>query len=91
MSVKVCELVKVESMSQFYQHMVHSLNLPQYMAHNLDALFDSLSADVEGPIFIYWPNHQVAFQQLGEDKVQRIINVFRDLQRMRPDFFVYLD
>lgn len=91
MSVKVCELNGIESMEQFYLTIAQSLELPSYFAPNLDALYDSLCTDVEGPVFIHWLNHQQDRLRLGETYFQNICAIFNALQEERSDFFVYFN
>lgn len=91
MSVKVCELQNIHSVAQFYHQLQTSLALEATFGQNLDALYDSLSTDIEGPIFIYWHHYREDAQRLGEKCFKAIQQVFEDIQAERPDFFVYMD
>lgn len=91
MSVKVCELHGITSVTQFYQTVVRALGLPPHFSHNLDALYDSLSTDVEGPIFIYWHQYAVDEQKIGSHGFAQIRAVLEQLADEREDFFIYFD
>ncbi len=53
-----------------------ALDFGPYYGRNLDALWDSLNYNVEGPIRIIWHDHAVSRHSLGEGLFGRILMVF---------------
>jgi len=47
--------------------LARDLCFPAYFGHNLDALFDVLTTDLEGPIVIEWRLTERAEAALGDD------------------------
>ena len=56
MSVKRSTLNGLQSLDGLYDQLTKQLKLPAHFGRNLDALWDVLSTDVEGPIEIVWKN-----------------------------------
>jgi ribonuclease inhibitor len=56
---------------------------------NLDALWDVLSADIEGPIEVLWDNPESSRLGMGRD-FDRILAVLKDVEKARKDFRVRL-
>ena len=56
---------------------------------NLDALWDVLSADIEGPIEVLWDNPESSRLVMGRD-FDRILAVLKDVEKARKDFRVRL-
>ena len=48
-----------------YAELARQLGLPGHFGANLDALWDALTGDVEGPIEIVWPDFPEACRSLG--------------------------
>ena len=66
------------------------LNLPPHFGHNLDALYDSLSTDVKGPIEIVWRRTTAAKARLGAD-FDAIVDVLRQVAAERGDLTLKLE
>ncbi|MCQ9328405.1 barstar family protein [Pelistega suis] len=87
---KVCVLDNIHSVAQVYDRLEEAFSLPEYFGRNFDALYDCLSADVEGPMEIRWVDYQQAACRLGEDVVDTLLNIFEDIQMEREDFKLVL-
>jgi ribonuclease inhibitor len=61
------------------------LDFPAHAAANLDALWDVLSAEVEGPFEIVWRDHARARAAFGPD-FERVASLLRQLAEERGDF-----
>jgi len=62
-----------------------SLALPKHFGRNLDALWDLLSADVEGPFEIVWKQADASKKAFGRD-FDRAVSLLRQLAEERDDF-----
>ncbi len=79
----------IHSLDDFYDEISRQLSLPAYFGRNLDALWDVLSTDVEGPVEITWRNAQASEQAMGED-FEKVLKVLKELEGEREDFKVIL-
>ncbi|MEK6699618.1 MAG: barstar family protein [Nitrospirota bacterium] len=79
----------IHSLDDFYDEISRQLSLPAYFGRNLDALWDVLSTDVEGPVEIFWRNARASKQALGED-FEKVLKVLKELEGEREDFKVIL-
>ena len=79
----------IRSLDDFYDELSRQLSLPAYFGRNLDALWDVLSTDVEGPIEIFWRNADASKQAMGED-FEKVLKVLKELEGEREDFKVIL-
>ena len=75
----------IHSLADIYDQISAQLSLPEHFGRNLDALWDVLSTDVEGPIEIVWKNADASRKALGPD-FERVQKVFRELKKKRGDF-----
>lgn len=75
----------IHSLDDFYDEISRQLSLPAYFGRNLDALWDVLSTEVEGPAEIVWQDAQTARQAMGED-FEKVIKVLKELEGQRDDF-----
>lgn len=66
------------------------LSFSSHFGYNLDALYDCLTTDVEGPIEIVWRRTKSAEQRLGAD-YGAILDVLRQVARERPDVTLKLE
>ncbi len=66
------------------------LGLPAHFGRNLDALWDSLTGDLEGPVEIIWRDHAAARRHLGADTFDRLVATLRQVERERTDFRLIL-
>ncbi|NLI83192.1 MAG: barstar family protein [Deltaproteobacteria bacterium] len=75
---------EVQSLEQFYDAIGSQLSLPEYFGHNLDALWDVLSTDVEGPVEIVWTQAGLSRQAMKED-FERLVAVLEEVVAERDD------
>lgn len=59
----------------FHLEFSRVFSLAPYYGHNLDALWDRLSTDIERPVVIVWMNSAESKKQMGE-VFDRIVGVF---------------
>lgn len=85
MSVSICELHHITSLEQFYDELTRQLQLPAHFGRNLDALYDSLSADVSGPFEIIWRDTEQSRQQLGTDLYATLLEILQSVAEERGD------
>ncbi len=92
MPMKRCVLdgTKIRSLDDFYDQLTQGLPLPQHFGRNLDALWDALSADVEGPFEIVWKNADASQKSMGKD-FERVVKVLREVEKEREDFKLKTD
>lgn len=64
----------IETMDDFYAIVKKKLSLPEYFGNNLDALWDSITGEIELPVFIELKN--LTLDKL--DKFELLINLFED-------------
>ena len=75
----------IRSLADLYDQLSAQLSLPEHFGRNLDALWDVLSVDLEGPFEIIWKNAKYSRKVLGPD-FERVLKVFRKLEEERDDF-----
>jgi ribonuclease inhibitor len=75
----------IHSLDEFYDEISGQLSLPAYFGRNLDALWDVLSTEVEGPTEIVWLNAEASRQAMGED-FEKVMKVLKELEGQRDDF-----
>ncbi len=87
MPVKTCTLdgTAIRSLDDLYDQLAARLPLPSHFGRNLDALWDVLATDIEGPFGITWKNADASRKAMGEDFL-RALNVLRDVEEERDDF-----
>ena len=76
---------KVRSLDVFYDEIARQLAFPVHFGRNLDALWDVLSADIEGPIEVVWESPDSSRIGMGRD-FDRIVAVLKDAEKARKDF-----
>lgn len=79
----------IHSLEEFYDEIARQLSLPSHFGRNLDALWDVLSAEVEGPVEIVWQNAKASREALGAD-YEKILNVLKEVEGQREDFKVII-
>jgi ribonuclease inhibitor len=79
----------IHSLDDFYDQLIQQLALPKQFGRNLDALWDVLSTDIEGPYEIVWHSSQSSRVMIGQD-FDRIIKIFHELESERNDFTLVL-
>ncbi len=89
MQVRHCRLEDIRSFDQLYDELVRQLAFPGHFGRNLDALWDMLCCDIEGPIEIDWPTAAADRAHLG-DKFEALRELFNDVVDERDDVTIRL-
>lgn len=58
---------QLRTRAEVIAHIARGLGAPDWFGHNLDALFDFLTTDAEGPIEIVWEVDEETRRALGAD------------------------
>jgi ribonuclease inhibitor len=77
---------RIDTLDDIYDEVERQLTLP-YFGRNLDALWDLLTRDVEGPVEILWRESDASRATLGPD-FDRLTALLREVAIERPDVFV---
>lgn len=85
MPVKRCVLRNVHSLAEIYDELARRLAFPAHFGRNLDALWDVLTGEVEGPFEIIWEDIDLARVGLGAD-FDRLIALLDEAAAEREDF-----
>ncbi|HOF04512.1 MAG TPA: barstar family protein [Syntrophales bacterium] len=80
----------IHSLSDLYDRLSIGLGLPEHFGRNLDALWDLLSADVEGPFAIVWKQADVSRKLMGRD-FERVVQLLQELEQERDDFTLKIE
>jgi ribonuclease inhibitor len=85
--VKRCRLDgrTIGSLDELYRQLSVRLAMPEHFGRNLDALWDVLSTDVEGPFEIEWKRADDSKKSMGKD-FDRALKLLRKLEKDRADF-----
>lgn len=83
--MKRCHLTDIRSTSRFYDELARQLDFPPHFGRNLDALWDTLTTDIEGPIEVVWEGAEHARAHLGKD-FSRLTDLLREVAAERGDF-----
>ncbi|GHD59047.1 barstar family protein [Jeongeupia chitinilytica] len=75
----------IRSMDDVYAQLARQLPLPAHFGRNLDALFDLLTADLEGSLTLNWPDAADARPYLGADRHAALLTTLRDAADERDD------
>lgn len=73
------------SVEAIYDRLAGPLGFPAHFGRNLDALYDTLTGDIAGPIEIVWRDHIASQRRLGII-YEELLRVLTDVARERPDF-----
>lgn len=79
-----CRLTGIRSLDQLYDELAHQLGFPRHFGRNLDALWDTLTTDVEGPLAIVWEDSDQAQACLGDDYA-RMVTLLEEVATERGD------
>ncbi len=87
MPVKKCTLngKDIRSVNDLYDQLSSQLSFPAHFGRNLDALWDVLSTDIEGPFEIEWKHAKDSKKTMGKD-FERVVKLLQELQEERDDF-----
>jgi ribonuclease inhibitor len=81
---------KIGSLADFHDRISILVKLPEHFGHNLDALWDVLATDVEGPFEIEWTHADISRKLMGKD-FDRVVELLRELEKDRDDFQLKID
>jgi len=81
---------RVSSLEDFYDELSRNLPLPEHFGRNLDALWDSLTGDVEGPFEIIWKHSALSRKRMGKE-YDAVLVLLHDLEAEREDFRLFLE
>lgn len=76
---------QISSLNDLYDQLSTGLSLPGHFGRNLDALWDVLSSDVEGPFEIRWKHAADSKKSMGKD-FDMAVKLLKDLEKERDDF-----
>ncbi|MFA7242254.1 MAG: barstar family protein [Sulfuricellaceae bacterium] len=82
--MKHCRLTDIRSLDQLYNELARQLGFPPHFGRNLDALWDVLTTDIEGPLEIVWENPELSRAGLGDDYA-RLVALFEEAAAERGD------
>jgi ribonuclease inhibitor len=80
----------IRSLEDLYDRISILIDLPKHFGRNLDALWDLLSTDVEGPFEIIWKQADNSKKSMGKD-FDRAVKLFQELEKERGDFKLKID
>ncbi len=75
----------IRSLDDFYTEISRVLNLPGYFGRNLDALWDVLTTEIEGPFDLIWEDSATSRVSMGKD-FEKISGLLKELEEERDDF-----
>jgi ribonuclease inhibitor len=76
---------KIASEADFHREIAAALKFPPHYGANLDALWDTLSTDVERPVFLTWVNAKKSTIAMPE-KFDVIVRLLRDVEEQDRSF-----
>ncbi|WP_293930746.1 barstar family protein [Iodobacter sp.] len=79
-------LKHLSKQADVYQQLAEQLDFSTDFVNNLDALYDELSGNLEGPIQITWQDGDEAKAALGREDYEALLAVFNDTMLERDDF-----
>ncbi len=85
-TVKLCVLDREQrTPAAIYAKLARDLDFPAHFGRNLDALWDLLTTEVEGPVRIVWRLDPGLRAELGEF-ADALAALFEEVARERQDF-----
>ncbi len=78
----------IRSLDDFYTEISRELCFPEYFGRNLDALWDVLTTDVEGPFELIWRDSAKSREAMGGEDFEKISDLLREVELERDDFHV---
>lgn len=82
--MKHCRLTNIRSLDQLYDELARQLGFPRHFGRNLDALWDVLTSDIEGPVEIVWEDQALSQASLG-DEYPRLVSLLEEVAAERGD------
>jgi ribonuclease inhibitor len=77
----------IRSLDDFYSQIAPKLRFPDYFGRNLDALWDVLTTDVQGPVELVWEESEDSKKSMGKD-FEKVSVLLKDVEKERGDFKV---
>ena len=77
----------VHSLEELYGELTRQLPFPRHFGNNLDALWDVLTTDIEGPVQIIWQGAELSRHAMGKD-FDRAVALLLRVSKERKDFKV---
>jgi ribonuclease inhibitor len=77
----------IRSVEEFYDEVARELHFPDHFGRNLDALWDVLTTDIEGPVELVWEDSADSRKSMGKD-FEKISSLLQDVAKERKDFHV---
>lgn len=89
---KICTIngQTVRTIDDLYDELSRQLHFPPHFGRNLDALWDVLSTDIEGPFSIVWQNFKTSKKTTKRD-FEQVINILKNLEDERDDFTLVIE
>jgi|GEM_PF-827319 ribonuclease inhibitor len=78
----------IENYDDFYIQIAQKLNLPDFFGNNLDALYDTLTANVEMPLEIEFVNMNLNQLEEFEDLLQTMEDAENEMDDFEFSFFL---
>jgi len=75
----------IRSLDDLYEQLACTLSFPRHFGRNLDALWDVLATDVQGPFEIVW-KHADASKKLMVGGFDQTVKLLQALEKERDDF-----
>jgi ribonuclease inhibitor len=89
MPMKSCHLADIRSLVQFYDEVARQLDFPDHFGRNLDALWDVLTNDIEGPLEIVWQDTALSQAAMGDDYA-KLVALLEEVAEERDDMALKL-
>lgn len=83
--MKRCRLTDIRTKDQFYEELARQLDFPPHFGRNLDALWDVLTADIEGPVEVVWEQADTSKAVMGND-FAKLAELLKEVAAERGDF-----
>jgi ribonuclease inhibitor len=79
----------INCMADFYLELGKQLPLPSYFGDNLDALWDFLTTDLQGPCKLVWLDSEHSRTSMGDD-FKILVKIFEEVSEEREEFLFVL-
>lgn len=87
--MKTCHLSEIHSTARFYDELARQLDFPTHFGRNLDALWDVLVNDIEGPLEIVWQDTRLSREAMCNDYV-KLAALLEEVAKERGDITLKL-
>ena len=71
---------KIFTINDFHWQIAKLLDLEPYYGNNLDALWDSLTTNVERPVSLIWLDSETSRENLGDEAFNMIVQILQKVQ-----------